>query len=63
MARQIQLADGRTSEVECLSCAVANGVIEPTGGVVLETRHFHAHQDLAYPISLRPVRCCTPVTT
>lgn len=50
MARKIHLADGRTVEVDCLSCAVVNGVLEPTGGVVMETKYFHAHQDLAYPI-------------
>lgn len=36
--------------VECLSCALVNGLIEPEGGVVVETEHFHAHQDVAYPI-------------
>ena len=25
-------------------------MIEPDGGVVLETEYFHAHQDVAYPI-------------
>jgi diadenosine tetraphosphate (Ap4A) HIT family hydrolase len=48
--RRIKLADGRTVEVDCLSCAVTSGMIEATGGVIYETEHFHAHQDLAYPI-------------
>ncbi len=25
-------------------------MVEPDGGVVIETEHFHAHQDVAYPI-------------
>lgn len=48
--RTITMANGETVEVECLSCALVNGVIEPEGGVVVETEHFHAHQDVAYPI-------------
>jgi len=48
--RTITLANGETVEVECLSCALVNGLIEPEGGVVVETEHFHAHQDVAYPI-------------
>ncbi|KYG59265.1 HIT family protein [Planococcus maritimus] len=48
--RTITMANGETIEVECLSCALVNGVIEPEGGVVVETEHFHAHQDVAYPI-------------
>jgi diadenosine tetraphosphate (Ap4A) HIT family hydrolase len=50
LKREITFADGRTVEVDCLSCAVANGVIDATGGVIMETAHFHAHQDIAYPI-------------
>jgi diadenosine tetraphosphate (Ap4A) HIT family hydrolase len=37
-------------EVDCLSCALTNGLVEPDGGVVYETEYFHAHQDVAYPI-------------
>lgn len=48
--RQITLSNGKKVEVECLSCALTSGLIEPDGGVVLETEHFHAHQDVAYPI-------------
>ncbi|MDE0582325.1 diadenosine tetraphosphate hydrolase [Planococcus sp. A6] len=48
--RTITLANGETVEVECLSCALVDGLIEPEGGVVVETAHFHAHQDVAYPI-------------
>lgn len=51
MTRKITTGDGRTIEVECLSCAITSGLIEPTGGVIIETKHFHAHQDIAYPIS------------
>jgi diadenosine tetraphosphate (Ap4A) HIT family hydrolase len=48
--RTITLSNGQTVEVECLSCALTSGMIEPDGGVILETEHFHAHQDVAYPI-------------
>ena len=48
--RTLTLSNGKTIEVECLSCALTSGVIEPDGGVVYETEHFHAHQDVAYPI-------------
>ena len=48
--RKIKLSNGKTIEVECLSCALTSGLIEPEGGVVVETEHFHAHQDVAYPI-------------
>ena len=50
MTRDITLADGRKYEVECLSCEITSGLIEPTGGVIVETKHFHVHQDVAYPI-------------
>jgi diadenosine tetraphosphate (Ap4A) HIT family hydrolase len=48
--RKITLSNGKTVEVECLSCALTSGLVEPDGGVILETEHFHAHQDVAYPI-------------
>ncbi|MFC7687075.1 HIT family protein [Ureibacillus sp. GCM10028918] len=48
--RKITLSNGKIVEVECLSCALTSGLIEPDGGVVLETEYFHAHQDVAYPI-------------
>lgn len=48
--RKILFADGREVETKCLSCVVANGQIEATGGVIMETPFFHAHQDIAYPI-------------
>ncbi|WP_462411772.1 HIT family protein [Neobacillus sp. Marseille-QA0830] len=48
--REITLANGQTVEVECLSCALTGGLIELEGGVIIETEHFHAHQDVAYPI-------------
>lgn len=50
LTRDITLADGRSFEIECLSCAIISGLIEPTGGVIVETKNFHAHQDVAYPI-------------
>ncbi|WP_223702225.1 HIT family protein [Sutcliffiella deserti] len=67
--RQITLSNGQTVEVECLSCALTSGLIEPDGGVVLETEHFHAHQDVAYPIkgliilaSKRHIKCFDELT-
>lgn len=48
--RKITLSNFKTIEVECLSCAITSGLVEPDGGVVVETEHFHAHQDVAYPI-------------
>ncbi|WGU95671.1 diadenosine tetraphosphate hydrolase [Paenibacillus dendritiformis] len=50
MGRALTLADGRTIEAECLSCTLTSGQIEPHGGTIAETEHFHAHQDVAYPI-------------
>lgn len=48
--REITLSNGKSVDVECLSCALTSGLVEPDGGVVLETEHFHAHQDVAYPV-------------
>ncbi|WP_164669847.1 HIT family protein [Virgibacillus doumboii] len=48
--RNIKLSNGNVVEVECLSCALTSGAIEPDGGVIIETDYFHAHQDVAYPI-------------
>lgn len=48
--KKITLSNGKIFEVECLSCALSSGLIEPDGGVVFETKYFHAHQDVAYPI-------------
>jgi diadenosine tetraphosphate (Ap4A) HIT family hydrolase len=67
--RQITLSNGKKVEVECLSCALTSGLIEPDGGVVLETEYFHAHQDVAYPIkgliilaSKRHIKCFDELT-
>jgi diadenosine tetraphosphate (Ap4A) HIT family hydrolase len=67
--RKITLANGNTVEVECLSCALTSGLVEPDGGVVIETEHFHAHQDVAYPIkgliilaSKRHIKCFDELT-
>ena len=48
--RMITLSNGETVEVKCLSCALTSGLVEPDGGIIGETAHFHAHQDVAYPI-------------
>jgi diadenosine tetraphosphate (Ap4A) HIT family hydrolase len=34
----------------CLSCEVVQRNRDVLGGAILETAHFHAHQDVAYPI-------------
>ncbi|MGM9986136.1 MAG: HIT family protein, partial [Bacillaceae bacterium] len=67
--RKMQLANGKTVEVACLSCAITSGVIEPDGGVIVETKYFHAHQDVAYPIkglvivaSKRHITCLDELT-
>ncbi|MGE6375927.1 HIT family protein [Peribacillus muralis] len=46
----VLLSNGKNIEVDCLSCAITSGLIEPEGGTVIETEYFHAHQDVAYPI-------------
>lgn len=67
--REIRLADGRTYKGDCLSCSIVKGEIEPTGGTIFETPHFHAHQDVAYPVaglvilaSKRHVKCLDELT-
>lgn len=62
--RTTTLSNGIKVEVECLSCALTSGLIEPDGGIIIETDHFHAHQDVAYPIeglvilaSKRHIKC------
>jgi diadenosine tetraphosphate (Ap4A) HIT family hydrolase len=67
--RKITLSNGKTVEVECLSCALTSGLVEPDGGVIVETEHFHAHQDVAYPIeglvilaSKRHIKCLDELT-
>ncbi|GAB2564842.1 HIT family protein [Gracilibacillus alcaliphilus] len=66
---KVTLANGKTVEVECLSCALTSGLITPDGGVVIETDYFHAHQDVAYPIkgliilaSKRHIKCFDELT-
>ena len=67
--RKVTLSNGKSVEVECLSCALTSGLIEPDGGVVVETEYFHAHQDVAYPIkgliilaSKRHIKCFDELT-
>ena len=67
--RKVTLSNGKMVEVKCLSCALTSGVIEPDGGVVFESDHFHAHQDVAYPIkgliilaSKRHIKCVDELT-
>ena len=67
--RKLTLANGSVVEVECLSCALTSGLVEPDGGVVYETEYFHAHQDVAYPIkgliilaSKRHIKCFDELT-
>ena len=67
--RKITLANNKTIEVECLSCAITSGEVEPDGGTIIETEFFHAHQDVAYPIeglvilaSKRHIKCFDELT-
>ncbi|MFD1608944.1 diadenosine tetraphosphate hydrolase [Oceanobacillus luteolus] len=67
--RKITLSNGKSVEVDCLSCAITSGLAEAEGGVVLETEYFHAHQDVAYPVrgliilaSKRHVKCFDELT-
>ncbi|NBI30175.1 HIT family protein [Chengkuizengella marina] len=67
--RKITLSNGKTVEVECLSCVLTSGLVEPDGGVIFETEYFHAHQDVAYPIrglvilaSKRHIKCFDELT-
>jgi diadenosine tetraphosphate (Ap4A) HIT family hydrolase len=67
--KEVTLANGKTIAVDCLSCAITSGKIEPEGGVIVETDHFHAHQDVAYPIkglvivaSKRHIKCMDELT-
>lgn len=69
MMRKMTLSNSKNVEVECLSCALTSGMIEPEGGVVIETEYFHAHQDVAYPIkgliilaSKRHIKCFDELT-
>jgi diadenosine tetraphosphate (Ap4A) HIT family hydrolase len=62
--RKITMLNGKTVEVEYLSCALTSGKIKPDGGVIVETKYFHAHQDVEYPIeglvilaSKRHIKC------
>lgn len=67
--RKITLSNNNTIEVECLSCAITSGQVKPDGGTIIETRFFHAHQDVAYPIeglvilaSKRHIKCFDELT-
>ncbi|MBT2687482.1 diadenosine tetraphosphate hydrolase [Bacillus sp. ISL-47] len=67
--KTITLANGKTIEVECLSCAITSGMIEPDGGTIFESENFHAHQDVAYPVkglvilaSKRHIKCLDELT-
>lgn len=43
MPRLITLPDGRSLEIDCVSCAVTSGLISSTGGVIFESSNFHVH--------------------
>ena len=53
----------------CLSCQIVQGEAKPHVRPILETEHFHAHQDVAYPVpaqvivaARRHVRCLDELT-
>ncbi len=67
--RKITLSNGKVVETPCLSCSITSGDVEPDGGVIYETKYFHAHQDVAYPIeglvilaSKRHIKCFDELT-
>lgn len=37
-------------DAECLGCQIVHGKRVPVGGTIIETKNFHAHQDMALPI-------------
>ena len=46
MTKEIIDIHGNKATVDCIGCAIQNGIIErPSGGIVL-TKHFDAHQDV-----------------
>jgi diadenosine tetraphosphate (Ap4A) HIT family hydrolase len=56
-------------DAECLSCQIVHGKRVPLGGTILETRNFHAHQDMTVPVpglvivaARRHVRCLDELT-
>lgn len=63
MIHQITDVNGKTVEVECLGCALANGTIDGVGSSIMRTDFFDVSQDFEIPIpgfmiisSLRHVR-------
>ena len=53
----------------CLGCQIVRGERLPPGGTIIETEHFHAHQDIAVPVpglvitaARRHVRCLDEFT-
>jgi diadenosine tetraphosphate (Ap4A) HIT family hydrolase len=39
-----------SKDVRCLSCEIVQGGRQLIGGLILETAHYHAHQDVTYPV-------------
>ena len=39
-----------SKDVRCLSCEIVQGGRQLIGGPILETAHYHAHQDVTYPV-------------
>lgn len=50
MTRQITDISGNILEVECIGCALAQGVAEVRGGSVINTKYFDVSQDFEVPI-------------
>jgi len=58
------MKDKSLEQTECLSCAIVQGLKQPSGGTIVENDFFHAHQDIAYPLpgmvilaAKRHIRC------
>lgn len=43
------MADNQLTNI-CLSCELISGRKPIPGGTIFQTEHFHAHQDVAYPV-------------
>jgi diadenosine tetraphosphate (Ap4A) HIT family hydrolase len=63
------MKDKSLEQTECLSCAIVQGLKQPSGGTIVENDFFHAHQDIAYPLpgmvilaAKRHIRCLDELT-
>lgn len=50
--RKITLSNGKTVEVDCLSCALTSGEVEAEGGVIVESEYFMLTNTLHIPLKV-----------